>query len=140
ETLDEVVRRLVRGTASACVNSADEEDWGRVNVLLDGVAGQGRAKAAAVRVATMSKRASEPADIVSERAGAAASGLRGAATREDVAQSAARASEPADIVTVASGNLAMVYLSGCPGRLTVEALTAGYPELVEGLVTHPGIG
>src|SRR5262249_32639898 len=36
------------------------------------------------------------------RAGAAASGLRSAATREDVAQSAARASEPSSIVSDAS--------------------------------------
>jgi hypothetical protein len=36
---------------------------------------------------------------VSERAGAAASGLRSAATREDVANSAARASEPGSTVS-----------------------------------------
>jgi uncharacterized protein len=36
---------------------------------------------------------------VSERAGAAASGLRSEATREDVANSAARVSQPANVVT-----------------------------------------
>ena len=47
-------------------------------------------------VAKGAARASEPCDAVSERAGAATSGLRSAATREDVAKGAARASEPCD--------------------------------------------
>jgi hypothetical protein len=89
----------------------DLEDWGRVNVLLDGVAGQGKAKAAAVRVAT---RAAKPRAEPERR-------------------------ERETIVTVASGNLAMVYLPG-PGRQTLEEIQASHPELVDGLIHHPGIG
>jgi uncharacterized membrane protein YvlD (DUF360 family) len=60
-----------------------------------------------------------------------------------------RASEPAseapagprpEIVVAASGNLALVYLARHPGRATLEEIEGRYPDLVSGLVRHPGIG
>jgi hypothetical protein len=82
-----------------------------VNVLLDGLSGQGRARSAAVRVAT---RAVPAPDEPEQR-------------------------EVGSTVTVVSGNLAMVYLPG-EGRLRLEEINAAYPELVEGLARHAGIG
>lgn len=41
---------------------------------------------------------------------------------------------------LASGNLGLVYLPGEPRRLVLEEIEAGWPGLVEGLVTHPAIG
>src|SRR5689334_8053935 len=111
ETLDAVVARLASTTEKACDESGRSEDWGRVNVLLDGVAGQGLARTAAVRMAT---RAVRPPDEPEQR-------------------------ETGTTVTVVSGNLAMVYLPG-EGRLTLEDIAATYPELVEGLTRHAGIG
>jgi hypothetical protein len=40
----------------------------------------------------------------------------------------------------ASGNLANIYFLGDTTRLTLEAIHARYPGLVEALVAHPGIG
>jgi hypothetical protein len=111
ETLDVVVAGLASTTEKACDESGRSEDWGRVNVLLDGVAGQGLARTAAVRMAT---RAARPPDEPEER-------------------------ESGSVITVVSGNLAMVYLPG-EGRLTLEDINATYPELVEGLARHAGIG
>ena len=37
-------------------------------------------------------------------------------------------------------NLAHVYFARRPGRLSLEAITAAYPGLLEGLVDHAGIG
>jgi hypothetical protein len=45
-----------------------------------------------------------------------------------------------EVVVVASGNLAMVYLAGVPGRVPLEELELLHPRLVPGLATHPGIG
>ncbi|GAA2399753.1 membrane protein [Catellatospora methionotrophica] len=45
-----------------------------------------------------------------------------------------------DLVVVASGNLGMVYLAREPGRLTLEEIEARHPNLLTGLVSHPGVG
>jgi hypothetical protein len=111
ETLDSVVARLASTPDKACDESGRSEEWGRVNVLLDGLSGQGRARSAAVRVAT---RAVPAPDEPEQR-------------------------EVGSTVTVVSGNLAMVYLPG-EGRLRLEEINAAYPELVEGLARHAGIG
>ena len=41
---------------------------------------------------------------------------------------------------IASGNLAMVYLTAVPRRMTLEEIAAAYPGLVPSLVAHPGVG
>jgi hypothetical protein len=47
---------------------------------------------------------------------------------------------PPDVVVASSGNLAHVYFTSDPGRMTSEAIEARYPGLVEALAQHPGIG
>ena len=56
------------------------------------------------------------------------------------ARTARRRRPPAPVVTVASGNLAMLYLTEHPGRATVEEIGAARPALIQGLAEHPGIG
>ena len=78
----------------------------------------------------------EPEDSVSERAGAAASGLRSAATREDVAQGAARVSEPEDSVSERAGAAA----SGLRSAATREDVAQGAARVSEpGEWVHPGV-
>jgi hypothetical protein len=40
----------------------------------------------------------------------------------------------------ASGNLALLYLTGIGGRATAEEIAERHPGLIEGLASHPGIG
>ena len=47
---------------------------------------------------------------------------------------------PPDVVVASSGNLAHVYFTGRPGRMTDEAIETLYPGLVGTLAGHPGIG
>ncbi|OLC51835.1 MAG: hypothetical protein AUH85_18285 [Chloroflexi bacterium 13_1_40CM_4_68_4] len=47
---------------------------------------------------------------------------------------------PPELVVAASGNMAHLYLTRLRGRLTREEIEARYPELIPGLVRHPGIG
>lgn len=78
----------------------------------------------------------------------AATLLASSATGARVAEAAARhASHQAeadgitdDLVVAASGNLAHIYLTDEPGRLTVDAVTARFPGLVEGLAQHEHVG
>jgi uncharacterized membrane protein YvlD (DUF360 family) len=44
-----------------------------------------------------------------------------------------------DLVVLGSGNLGLVYVPG-PERLSIEELDHRWPELVDGLRTHPGVG
>jgi hypothetical protein len=45
-----------------------------------------------------------------------------------------------DVVVCASGNLALVYFTRVPSRLTSEAIDRAYPGLLDKLVRHDGIG
>src|SRR5205814_7937155 len=45
-----------------------------------------------------------------------------------------------EVVVAASGNLANVYFTLDDGRMTLEAIGAEYPGLVDALTNHPGIG
>ena len=46
----------------------------------------------------------------------------------------------AGVAVCPSGNLANIYFTREPGRLSLEYLVATYPGLVEGLASHPGVG
>ena len=47
---------------------------------------------------------------------------------------------PAELVVVAGGNLALIYFNAKKTRLTLEEIDELYPNLVEALANHPGIG
>ena len=64
------------------------------------------------------------------------SGLRRPA---GAAPGGADAAQP-DVVVASSGNLAHVYFTREPGRMTSEGIQLRYPGLVETLARHPGIG
>ena len=121
-TLDEVVRALMGGDATAVTPAAEGEGWGPVNVLLSeirarpGITGtvaskalEGRTQGGAVEVG----RHADPTTI---------------------------AQEAADVIVGPSGNLANVYFPAMPGRATLEEIDGRYPGLVPGLAAHPGIG
>jgi hypothetical protein len=119
ETFEDVVTSLMHVDEDNGDPSADggsnAEEWGRVNVLLTGMAHEGGVKGLAVRACAPEQRR--------DRLGA------GRALPEG---------HP--VVTVASGNLAMIYLTGFDHRLTLEELQELHPDLVPGLARHPGVG
>ena len=50
------------------------------------------------------------------------------------------AAPPPDVVVASSGNLAHVYFTREPGRMTSDAIEERHPGLTGALVRHPGIG
>ncbi|WP_246277798.1 helix-turn-helix domain-containing protein [Phytohabitans rumicis] len=127
ESLEEVVGKLVRGGAENGhrhgAATGTVEEWGRVNALLTEAVRRQGPTAAATRAAirkhtTDGEVTLGPAD---EEAKAIAEG------------------DP-ETVVIASGNLGMVYLTRAPEKLTRDRIDAAYPDLVDGLVAHPGIG
>ena len=60
--------------------------------------------------------------------------------RSGAGRGSAAASAPPDVVVASSGNLAHVYFTSQPDRMTAEAIEAMYPGLIEALAGHRGIG
>jgi uncharacterized membrane protein YvlD (DUF360 family) len=48
--------------------------------------------------------------------------------------------DPGALVTCASGNLALLYLTCSDDRLPREEIDRLYPDLISGLISHPGVG
>ncbi len=121
ERLEQVVHRLTAEEPAAAA-TADLESWGPVNTLLTSLAGRRGVAGAAARACTRGHRD----DAVT----------LGPADRELRA-----VEEHPEVIVVASGNLAMVYLTaGEPRRYTLDEVLARHPDLVPGLASHPGIG
>ncbi|MEV4417471.1 phage holin family protein [Catellatospora sp. NPDC049609] len=111
-TLEELVRRLMSGAGTDVAAAPENEQWGRVRALLTEVSGERQA------VGRLS-------DTVLQAHGE---------------PPATGPPEGAEVVVVASGNLGMVYLARERRRLTMEEIEARHPDLLTGLVAHPGVG
>jgi hypothetical protein len=61
-------------------------------------------------------------------------------TAADAATTGDKAPELADLVVVAGGNLALIYFNVSAERMTLEEIDTSYPDLVQALANHPGIG
>ncbi|GAA4941642.1 phage holin family protein [Actinoplanes utahensis] len=72
------------------------------------------------------------------RSGVLRAGIRSTAP-EPEAETATTGERP-EIVVAAGGNLALVYFTQLPGRVTLEEIEERYPALLTGLTGHPGIG
>ncbi|MFI7024072.1 alkaline phosphatase family protein [Micromonospora sp. NPDC049900] len=102
------------------------EERARVDTLLSEVSGRSGVTATATRMAVRARPAT-------------ARGPHPPPHRAHERAAASTRTEP-ETVVVASGNLAMVYLTRHPGRLTRERIDEVTPGLVAGLAAHPGVG
>ena len=153
-TIQDVVRSLMGGQASVEAATAQVEDWGQVNAFLTQVNQTKGVTGAISRAATRNSSKGGVVNIgasqtavemtpAGERIGkrdeegkaGAAAGTAGATTAEDGSSAA-----PAELVVVAGGNLALIYFTARKTRLTLEEIDELYPELVEALANHPGVG
>ena len=69
-------------------------------------------------------------------------GMRSAVARRAGRRHPAAAAEMGDqeLVSCASGNLALLYLMVSDDRVDREEIELRYPDLIEGLLAHPGVG
>jgi hypothetical protein len=107
-----------------------EETAGPANTLLSQLGDQGGVTGKAVRRATRGRSVGNEVHL---EAGPAS-------TEGPPPPSPTTAPDAGDVVVIASGNLAMVWFTRFPGRMTHEEIDAAYPGLVSSLVTHPGVG
>lgn len=131
QSLEELIRELVAGgraTVTAATNLA--ETAGPANTLLSQVGEQGGATGKAVRRMTRGRSVDNEVRL---EGGTVTPGPRRPT-------SSPAGSDAGEIVVIASGNLAMVYFTRFPGRMTRAEIDAAYPGLVSSLVAHAGIG
>jgi len=122
-TLEDLVRRAAGSTDTVATQSHPDEALGYLGASLTEAAGSDAFAARAVRGATKGRRVDGAVRL--ERG-------------EDPA--APEGEEPPEIVVMASGCLGLVSFAREPGRVTLEALQARYPDVVPTLRDHPGIG
>jgi len=134
--LERLVRDLMTGDTATLSATDDVESWGPVNAFFTEVV---RAPGTTARVARRALgRSASDAGVVT----LGPDPQRGVVSQPFGRDTPAPA-EPEglpDLVVAASGNLANIYFPGTPDRLTLEDLVVQHPGLLEGLVSHPGIG
>jgi hypothetical protein len=143
-TLQKVVESLMGGQASVAAATAQIEDWGQLNTFLSEVSQTKGVTGSLARSATRSHTTDghvalgPEAELRRPRGEEAATATETPDTGEGAGKDTGE--EPPQLVVVAGGNLALIYFGDEPGRLSLEQIEARYPDLVEALANHPGIG
>ena len=121
KTLEEVIRQLMGGADSVEAAIDDLEQWRVLNTFVSELS---RARGTSTVTRTALRRR--------ER------------RRERRKGAASVAPEPSvdlpDLVVCPSGNLSLVYFPDIDGRADIETLNTRFPEMVEALASHPGVG
>jgi uncharacterized membrane protein YvlD (DUF360 family) len=124
-TLEQHVQSLLSGEETVRAYVGYGEGWGHLNALLSEAVTQRGMAGRAVR--RMFRRRTQDGYVNVDPPS------HGGAKSDDQ-------EPPANVVVCASGNLGLVYFADKPGRMSFEAMAVDYPNLIEGLVGHPGIG
>ncbi|WP_445151534.1 phage holin family protein [Baekduia sp. Peel2402] len=125
-TLEDVVREACGADAVAAATDAEDETRGRLGAGLAEVAASVGPDGARGKALARAERA-----VVAEDPLPAAP-----ATDAD----AVAPQPPPEVVVMASGNLGLISFPRRPGRVTREAIDDAYPQLLDRLRSHPGIG
>ncbi|HXV13379.1 MAG TPA: phage holin family protein [Candidatus Krumholzibacteria bacterium] len=118
-TIDQLVQSLVSKTRRVRASTLDTEGWGHVNALLSEAISHDRLSGRAARRILRARTRGGYVELGNRRKREASHG---------------------DVVVCSSGNLGLVYFDELADRLTLEALVADHPGLIEGLIAHEGIG
>jgi uncharacterized membrane protein YvlD (DUF360 family) len=138
ETLQDVVRSLMGGKASVAAATAQIEDWGQLNTFMGEVSKTKGITGTLARVATRGNSKNGTPGYGPEEAQITARGDSAPTTKGDASKE--KGKEPADLIVVAGGNLALIYFNVSKERMTLEDIAEHYPDLVDALANHPGIG
>jgi uncharacterized membrane protein YvlD (DUF360 family) len=125
ETLDEVVRALVKGGMSVAAHLQSHEGWGAIDVAIsEALRQERRGTRAARRAFARRMRGDEVAFNHAPTDGVQAPEAQLAAS---------------DVVVLASGNLGLVSFTRSDRRLTYDEIMELAPAVLPGLVAHPGV-
>ncbi len=126
KTLSDVVNELISEDNKVGSSQATVEDWGNLNVALSEATHQEGRLGNLLQRLTRSHQQGENVEVGPEQ--------------EQLDQSADQtAPSKADVIVVASGNLGLVSFTGWKERLSYEEFLQSFPDLLPGLVRHPGV-
>jgi uncharacterized membrane protein YvlD (DUF360 family) len=126
-TLEDVVRQLMGGADSVSTAVGEVEEWRVVNSFASELT---RARGAA----TVARRA------LRSRTMRRATGATRAADVAAAVEPTTQDPDGPELVVCPSGNLALVYFPKIEGRAELETLNEKYPDMVDALANHPGVG
>jgi putative membrane protein len=121
-TLEELVKGLTHQDQAVFAALDSQELWDNFNAFVNESVNANTRTAALLRTALRSKTQTD--GIV----------------KVGPAQHDEQQAQAAEIIVLASGSTGLIYFRGAPQRLTYEEIQARYPDLISGLVKHPGIG
>ena len=129
-TLKQAIQKLLPRDLKIHARLQTDEEWGHVAALVSEVAQQDPYMLGRF-VRTVTRQRTEDGEVAV-----------GPDYQRMLDEQAGRiiTAEEAQLIVLASGNLGLVYFTDWQERLTLEALEAHFPGLVDGLVRHPGIG
>lgn len=126
-TLEDVVRQLMGGADSVSTAVGQVEEWRVVNSFASELT---RARGAA----TMARRA------LRSRTMRQATGATRTAEVAAAVEPNEQDPDGPELIVCPSGNLALVYFPEIEGRVELETLNEKYPDMVDALAHHPGVG
>ncbi len=141
-SLQDVVRSLMGGEASVAAATSQVEDWGQLNAFLTEVTRAKGVTGVIARAATRKRLEDGTVHVGPDQLEVTPQGAAGPTqhTGTGAAATAGEGAAPADLIVVAGGNLALIYFNASDERMTLEDIGELYPDLVEALANHPGIG
>jgi hypothetical protein len=116
KSLDSVIRQLMGGADEVAAAVDELEQWRVVNSFVSELSHARGAKTVAQTAIRRRER------------------------RRAARQMPAEQTDKPDLVVCASGNLALVSFPDIEGRVTLEQLNERFPNMVEALANHPGVG
>jgi hypothetical protein len=122
--LEELVKGLLRGDAKIFAELDTDEAWDNLNAVLSESIYDDTRTAGLVRRMLKSK----------EEGGIVMAGPEG--MRDSVDAGA----KDAGVAVLASGCAGLVYFTGAKQRMTYEQIQDAHPDLILGLINHPGVG
>jgi hypothetical protein len=124
-SLEDLVKGLIKGDQAVIALTDSSEGWDHINAMLsESVNGD-------TRTARLMR------NMLKSRTQADGHVEAGPEAAQRVAEQQAAS---ANVIVLGSGCTGLVYFSDSADRLTYEAIQERYPELLMGLVQHPGIG
>jgi uncharacterized membrane protein YvlD (DUF360 family) len=130
--LEELIRDLMEGEVTSLDASNDVEGWGSVNTFLTEAS---RTPGTSGKIISRAMRSNTSDGMVA--LGDTDEPHKGAKVEGDTSQGE---DEIPDLIVAASGNLANIYFTEVRERVSLEGIAKMHPQLLPGLVRHPGIG
>jgi hypothetical protein len=124
-SLEEVVQGLIKEDAAVFAALETNEAWDNLNAVLSESTNSKARTASVIRRALASKANDGVAKMGPDR--------------ETEAEKEAKAKE-AKVIVMGSGCTGLIFFTAAKERMTYEQISDAYPDLIVGLINHPGIG